>query len=607
MQTTASRTPFIALLPILLSVLLVACGGSSSPGSLSSTPPVAAPPPLPPAAPGSAFETRNSTARFLTQATFGPTPSDLDSLTGTSASAWFVNELAKPASLITPEFDRYRQMQSGGADEQTGFSAETATFAFWTHAVAGNDQLRQRAAFALSEILVVSNGGGEVLSDIPEAVAWYQDILRRNAFGNYRTLLEEVTFAPAMGWYLTYMGNMKADPATGRMPDENYAREILQLFSIGLLELNRDGTQRLGADGQPIETYTNADITGLAKVFTGLEISEPYEESIEDTSGASWQIPMRIVAENHSDAAKRFLGTTIPEFTDAQTSITQALDTIFAHPNVAPFIGRQLIQRMTASAPSPAYVERVAASFEAGSYTLPDGTPVGTGQRGDLSATFAAILFDDEARAPLDGNNNRFGKVREPILRFTAWARAFEANTVTPELTTELWNTAESGALSQHPYRSPSVFNFFRPGYVAPGTESGAQGMTVPELQIVNASSTPGYANFMGYFAFAFTRDADVEELQDIFNDDGIALDPNLARQSFVPDYAAEMALVENREGLVDLIADKLTYGTLRTESRVQIVMALDAIAAAPESDDEFVVHNAIWMVLLAPDFLVQR
>ncbi|MEM9401056.1 MAG: DUF1800 family protein [Pseudomonadota bacterium] len=611
METPTLRSLTGAIGLVLLCTLLAACGGSSSTGPLSTdtlpapTPPPPTPPSSqPPAEPGTAFETRAGTARFLTQATFGPTPADLDTLTGTSASAWFVNQLGQPTSLITPEFDRYRQMQV--SDENNGFSAETATFAFWTHAVSRPDQLRQRAAFALSEILVVSNAGGEVLSDIPEAVAWYQDILRRNAFGNYRTLLEEVTYAPAMGWYLTYMGSMKADPVTGRMPDENYAREILQLFSIGLIELNRDGTPRLGADGQALETYTNADITGLAKVFTGLDISEPYDETIEETSGASWQIPMQIVAANHSDTEKVFLGTTIPPFTDARSSITQALDTIFNHPNVAPFVGRQLIQRMTTSAPSAAYVDRVAATFEAGSFTLPDGTPVGTGQRGDLAATFAAILFDVEARAPL-ADSTTFGKVREPILRITAWARAFDAGTVTPELTTELWNTSEAGALSQHPYRSASVFNFFRPGYIAPGTESGAAGLTVPELQIVNASSTPGYANFIAIFAFALTRETNLEGLRETFADEGINLDPALARQSFVPDYSEELALVGNREALVDLVADKLTYGTLRAESRTQIVAALDAISAMPEVEDEFIVHNAVWMVLLAPDFLVQR
>ncbi|MEM1155284.1 MAG: DUF1800 domain-containing protein [Pseudomonadota bacterium] len=607
------QAPLGYLIVLVLTLMLAGCGGSSSdtiagappPSTGGPTPPPATPPANPPpATPGSAFESRSDTARFLTQASFGPTPADLDTLTGTSASAWFQNEIAKPATLITPEFDRYIAMQAGGRDDITEFSAQVGTFSFWTHAIAGDDQLRQRMAFALSEILVVSDAGGEVLSDIPEAVTWYQDILRRNAFGNYRTLLEEVTYAPAMGWYLTYLGNMKADPVTGRMPDENYAREILQLFSIGLIELNRDGTPRLGANGQPIETYTNADVTGLARVFTGLDFDEPANPSIDDTNGASWQIPMRIVAVNHSDAAKTFLGTTIPEFTDAASSITQALNTIFAHPNLAPFVGRQLIQRFTTSAPSPAYVERVAAAFESGAYTLPDGSTVGTTGRGDLAATVAAILFDEEARSPNAGGSITFGKVREPILRFTAWARAFNVGTVTPELTMELWNTQESSALAQHPYRSASVFNFFRPGYISPGSASGAQGLTAPELQIVNASSMPGYANFMTYFATEGTRETDIQALAELFTNEQINLDPQLARQSFVPNYSEELALVNDPARLVNLVADKLTYGTLSAAARAEIAGVVQLTSPA---DAEARVHTAVLLTLLSPDFLVQR
>ncbi|MEM9172722.1 MAG: DUF1800 domain-containing protein [Pseudomonadota bacterium] len=595
-------------------IFLSACGGSSD-SAFIPEPPVSGPPAPgpapdptpPPAQPGSAFESRNSTARFLTQATFGPTPGELDRLTGTSASAWFRSELNKPASLITPEFARYRMMQQADSDDFTAFAGETATFAFWHHAVAGDDQLRQRVAFALSEILVVSNGGGEVLSDIPEAVAWYQDVLRRNALGNYRTLLEAVTYAPAMGYYLTYMGNAKADPATGQMPDENYAREILQLFSIGLLELNRDGSLRLGASGQPIETYDNADITGLAKVFTGLDIDEPDTTQVDETSGASWQLPMRIVPINHSDAEKSFIGTTIPEFTDARSSITQALDAIFAHPNVAPFISRQLIQRLTTSAPSPTYIDRVAVAFEAGSFMLPDGLRVGAGQRGDLTATIAAILFDDEARTAPVESNTTFGKVREPILRFTAWARAFEVSTVTPELTLELWGTGDSNALAQHPYRASSVFNFFRPGYIAPGSESGAAGLTAPELQIVNASSSPGYANFMNRFVRAEISDEEVAELRQVFADEQVNLDPELARRSFVPDYAGELALVADLPALVDRLADKLTYGSMRGDARQQLVNVLSQYSATPGQDDTDLVHLAVVLMLLSPDFLVQR
>ncbi|MEM1438166.1 MAG: DUF1800 domain-containing protein [Pseudomonadota bacterium] len=610
------RAGHAAILLSLTMALLPGCGGGGS--ESVTTPPVAGPPPSPPppadpgtppppALPGTAFEDRLSTARFLTQATFGPTPADIELLTGTSASAWFVGELNKPTSLIIPEFARYAQYESLPPEAFSEFQGGVTTFAFWLHAVAGDDQLRQRVAFALSQILVVSNGGGEVLSDIPDAVASYQDVLRQHAFGNYRTLLEAVTYAPAMGFYLTYMGNQKADTATGRMPDENYAREILQLFSIGLVELNGDGTRALDPNGQPIETYNNDDITGLARVFTGLNIEPRLENGEEESIRLGWRRPMDIDERIHSDEAKTFLGTTIPAGTNARESITLALDTIFAHPNVGPFIGRQLIQRLTRSNPTPAYVGRVAAAFDAGEYDLPDGTRVGTGQRGDLAATIAAVLFDSEVRAPTALTDTQGGKIREPILRFTAWARAFNVGTVTPELTVELWNTQDSAALAQHPYRAPSVFNFFRPGFVAPGTESGAQGLTAPELQIVNASSTPGYANFMTYFATGEPRYTDPEDLRRLVEDDGLLLDPELARQSFVPDYRTELGLAERPAALVDHLADVLTYGTLRTAQRQEIASFLTQLRDAGFADDEDIVHNAVMLVLLSPDFLVQR
>ena len=212
------------------------------------------------------------------------------------------------------------------------------------------------------------------------------------------------------------------------MPDENYAREILQLFSIGLYELNADGTPRLDGDGKPIETYNNSDITGLARVFTGLDLDVDggFDEEAEDNLGyADSQClmrPMRVFADDHSSLEKQFLGSTIPANTDAQSSISTALDIIFNHPNVGPFIARQLIQRLVTSHPRPAYVARVAMAFDQGSFQLPDGDSVGTGQRGDLAATVAAILFDLEARDSVV-TASTFGKVR-PVLRLTAWARA---------------------------------------------------------------------------------------------------------------------------------------------------------------------------------------
>ncbi|MGB0849554.1 MAG: DUF1800 domain-containing protein, partial [Thiolinea sp.] len=396
--------------------------------------------------PSGDFATLPQTARFLTQATFGPTPTQLDTLTGVSASAWYRAELEKPATLVEPflkDWENRLQVVAiyggtftppdgadNGAEEDDGDAAfdqfreyfnHLNQAGFWKNALRADDQLRQRVAFALSQILVVSDAAGEALNDFPGAMAYYQDVLNRNALGNYRQLLEEVTYAPAMGYWLTYMGNQKGDPATGRIPDENYAREILQLFSIGLVQLNPDGSVQTGANGQPLETYNNDDIAGLARVFTGLDLDLDGGYSLEavdlETYGQTadlWLRPMRRFPERHSTLEKRFLGSVIPANTDAATSISMALDTIFAHPNVGPFIGRQLIQRLVTSAPEPAYIARVSSAFDSGSYSLPDGGVVGSGMRGDLAATVAAVLFDAEARTEPAMQGTQFGKLREP-------------------------------------------------------------------------------------------------------------------------------------------------------------------------------------------------
>ncbi|MEM1141600.1 MAG: DUF1800 family protein [Pseudomonadota bacterium] len=624
---------------VVLCCLLSSCGGGSSgidgggptlampmPDPMPAPAPTPDPPatdpdpvtpPVPPQDPianppegivrdGSVFETANSTRRFLAQSTFGPKPEDVSQLRGGSASAWFINEINKPATLMLDEFERYVSIFQQEGDRSIVYP-EASTFAFWLHSLTGEDQLRQRVAFALSQILVVSNAQDTVLADFAEAIGAFQDILRRNAFANYRTILEEVTYSPAMGFYLTYLGNQKADPATGRVPDENYAREILQLFSIGVLELNADGSLRRAGNGQPIETYDNSDITGLARVFTGLDAEAGAGGGVGDIPRESWTRPMRMYEQNHSTAAKSFLGATIAENTTGRSSITQALDIIFTHPNVGPFIGRQLIQRLTSSSPSAAYVGRVASAFSTGRFALPDGTPVGAGQRGDMAATVAAILFDPEVRLPGSLTNPAGGKVREPILRFTAWARAFNAQTVTPELTQILWDTSEATGLSQHPFRSQSVFNFYRPGYVAPGTQTGAQGLTAPELQIVNASSIPGYSNFMRFFVTGGTTRTNVEELTQIFQTDGFLLDASLATRSFVPDYQSELALANSNTSLVNHLADKLTYGTLRAEHRQEIVNWLNLLPNSTAEDQQTLVHSAVMAMLLAPDFLVQR
>ncbi|MEM9738524.1 MAG: DUF1800 family protein [Pseudomonadota bacterium] len=611
MQQPTPRSLFYLTILSVASVLaLSACsgsGGSEPSNGAVAAPPPSPPPPLPPPPTGTgAFKDAAGTSRFLTQATFGPTAEDVAALTGTSASAWFLAETQKTPSLNVPLLQAIRSQQS---EESGGFLAgQSTTFSFWRNAIEGDDQLRQRMAFALSQLLVVSNFGGEVLTDVPEAVAYYQDVLTRNAFGNYRDLLEEVTYSPAMGHFLTYMGNQKADPATGRMPDENYAREILQLFTIGVVELSPNGEHVLGADGQPIELYDNMDITGLAKVFTGLNINGAFEEPQDFPQ--NWLVPMVIVEEQHSGEPKHFLNCSIAAGTPAAQSLDEALDCIMAHPNVAPFISRQLIQRFTTSDPDPDYVQRVAATFDSGRFSLPDGTSLGDGRKGDLKATLAAVLFDEDARGETALSDPQFGKIREPILRFTHWARAFDADASFPEYGLELYDLSDPSSLSQHPYRARSVFNFYRPGHIAPGTGSGAIGMTVPELQLVNASSTPGYMNFISFWAFGGQSQIPYEELAAELEDIGLSVQRDRLESAFVPDYTDELALANNAGALVDHLDTLLTYSSLSDDTKSAITATLERAPIDGPADTEGLnvrVGTAVLLVMSSPDYLVQR
>ncbi|ALU42398.1 DUF1800 domain-containing protein [Pseudoalteromonas rubra] len=546
------------------------------------------------------FATALTTSRFLQQATFGARPQDLDALTGKSASDWFKAQLKLPPSLIMPVVSKFTPPPTA-EDDFNALYIESTSVAFWRNAIAGEDQLRQRMAFALSELLVVSNAGGEELTDIPEAVASYQDILIQHAFGNYRELLEAVTYAPAMGFYLTYMGNLKGDEATGRMPDENYARELLQLFTVGVVALNPDGTEQQDEHGATKELYNNQDITGLARVFTGLDMNYDMSEELEINEFA---LPMTVYPENHSEKSKTFLGTTIAAGTGPKASVTQALDHIFAHPNLPPFVAKQLIQRLVTSNPSPGYVTRVGTAFSNGRTTLPDGTSVGDGRRGDLTATLAAILFDPDARA---NATERGGKIREPILRFTQWARAFAVKNITPEYQEMLWDTRDASMLGQHPYRSPSVFNFFRPGYVAPGSVSAANGMVAPELQITNASTITGYANFMTYYITGLQQEVDVEELQVIYDEENIPLNAQNAAESFLASYDTELALTADLGALIDRLDLLLCAGQLSATSKQSIQDILQTVTQNDDAEPLRIVHQAILLVMTSPDYLVQK
>jgi len=579
---------------LVLTLVLAACGGGGSGGSDPAAQPSVPPPAPPPEAPPPGQQPLNETeaTRFLSQATFGPSPRAVETLVDSGLESWFLAELKKPPSLHLqtvlagfPEDGQFLDDNGNPLPEVVSLTSDSV----WRTAIEGDDQLRQRMAFALSQILVVSANSDLIRA--PQTVAHYADILTLGAFGNYRDLLEEVTYSPAMAVYLTYLRNQKADPETGRVPDENYARELLQLFTIGLAELNPDGTPVTDTGGAEVEIYDNDDITGLAKVFTGLSFDGvPFGASLRQVPLEAFHSPLAAFENFHSPEAKVFLDTHIPAGTGATESIDMALDAIFAHPNVGPFIGRQLIQRFVTSAPDPAYVARVTAAFDAGRYTLPSGTEVGDGRRGDLGATIAAVLFDTRARDTQARQAPDFGKLREPVLRFTHWARAFEVNSADASNETALRDTSSPQALAQHPYLSPSVFNFYRPAFIALGTATGDAGLTAPELQITNATSLVGYPNFVTGYAF---EAAPVER-------------PGLPA-SFVPDYGEEAALADDAEALVTHLDRKLAHGTLRPATRQRIVDILQFLDADTDQGRLMRARVASVLVMSTPEYIVLR
>lgn len=548
--------------------------------------------------------TRQEAARFLTQATFGPTESDVDRVMAIGYQPW-INEQIQ-ATPTTPTHRAYWQQRNAAImalNPRMRANAIDVTNSFWRHTISGQDQLRQRMAFALSQIFVVSLADS-CGADQSEGVAAYLDMLHQRAFGSYRELLEAVSLHPIMGCYLSHLRNQKEDPLTGRVPDENYAREIMQLFSIGLHQLNMDGTPRLDGSGRMIETYGPADVSGLAKVFTGFSWDCPgwpqdrcFRWGDRDGDYAKspnqWTAPMRGYPQFHSTSEKRFLNVVIPPQStpDPNTSLRVALDALAAHPNVAPFISKQIIQRFVTSNPSPAYVQRVATTFKNSGL--------------NFGVLIRAVLTDPEART-MAAANTHAGKVREPILRFTALLRAYGATSDTGHYLVGL-TSDPARTLGQSPMMAPSVFNFYRPGYMPPGTNTAAAGVVSPEQQLLHETSAAGYVNFMrntiamgigtrGHTGTASRPDVNLE-----FN-----TNPN----------SGTLVLADNPSALVESINQKLMYGTMPADRKDEIAAAIATVdyraANNPTTEQIFNtrqrrVWGAMLLTVAMPEYQVQQ
>ena len=516
----------------------------------------AAPPALPAGAPGTA-----GAARLLAQATFGPLQSEVDALATSSFDAWINAQLALP--FTSHRVAALADLAAFGGNTDGTMNAANRQAAWFKTVLTAPDQLRQRVAFALSELFVVSDAS---LAQ-PEGLAHYYDLLGNGAFGNFRTLLENVTLSPMMGSYLSSLRSGKATATTS--PDENYAREVMQLFTIGLNRLQPDGTLQLDSGGLPIPTYTQATITEMARVFTGWGYPSTNLNAFR-SAPADYYSPLQQFPAFHDTAAKTIVdGVVLPAGQTGAQDLKATLDALFSHPSCGPFICRQLIQRLVTSNPSPAYVYRVAQVF----------ANDGTGVRGNLAAVVRALLTDYEARSASVTANAGYGKLREPLLRVTNLLRSFGGSSTSgryPIANPEV-------ALGQAALRSPTVFNFFPPAYVLPGPLAAA-GLVAPEFEITNATTAISVPNSLrGYVFFSATPAAS-------------ALTLNLA---------SEQALAATPAALLDHLSAVLCGGNLPAAARTRITTALAALPVAATPLER--AQTALLLVATAPAGAVQH
>ncbi len=509
--------------------------------------------------------------RFLAQASFGPTDISVADVMARGRTAWLAGQFTLPSSDFTgvpyvdPDASKGCPAGSAATCKRDNYSLFPVQVQFFANAINQPDQLRQRTALALSEILVVS---GNVIK-LPNAMANYQRIFLRNAFGNFRDVLKEVTLSPAMGRFLNMANNDKPNPAKGIEPNENYAREVLQLFSIGLSQLNLDGSVQLDGKGQPIPSYDQDTVEGFAHAFTGWTYAPRPGATKNKFGNPSYYDAQMIAFDDHHDKGTKKLlsGTVLPGGQSAQADIEAAVDNIFNHANVGPFIGRQLIQQLVTANPSPAYVQRVATAFNGGPRN----------KRGDMKAVLTAILTDAEAASPQAPAS--FGKLREPILQLTHLVRAMGG------VSDGVWLRSQAASLGQTVYSPASVFNFFPPDYDLPDNPS----LDGPAFGVFNASA-----------AFKLSG-----VLQTALNGKGVAADATVAGAIGTKiDLTRWQALAATPTSLVAEINRVLFAG--RASAALQAAL-LKAAQIAPATKPLDRAKAALFLAAMSPEYLVEN
>ena len=536
---------------------------------------------------------RMEAARFLTQASMGYNQADIDSVLSKGYADWIADQISMPYSTMYSDVeavnaDIFNLYVQYGLDTNSIFAGYNHfNYAWYTRIMTQEDYLRQRVAWALSQIMVVSANsdiGGNALN-----MATYYDMLMNNAFGNYRDLLNDVAHHVCMGYFLSHLNNPKADPAYNLVPDENFAREIMQLFSIGLMELNQDGTPKLDSNGDIIPTYNNNDIKELAKVFTGMhpgEINmyvwwtdEPYFGL--GMWGADTRFPMIFDEDEHEQSAKYLFDSTlvIPANQLGEDDLQMVIDTLFNHPNTAPFISYRLIQRLVKSNPSPAYIQRIADVFDDN----------GNGERGDLGAVITAILLDEEARNCDSRQEYDHGILLEPLFRYTHIMKGLELTAADGRYYnpgSDFNDDLRNGLLF-----SPTVFNFYRPDHQPIGTFADSN-RVAPEYQIHNAVTSVNYINKINQWI--------------VWN--GLWwswLDEYFGINAPELDYSPYLLDTDDPDVFIDKMDILFTRGDLTDQQREVI---REAMLQQVWGDYQYNrVQMGLYLMLISPDFTVTR
>ena len=534
-------------------------------------------------------------SRFLFQAAFGGKKAEVETLAETlDFEAWIDNQIALTPTTVTEQLEDiwaelYQLYIDNGIAEEDIYGPNHIPFnySWWQNLMDKEDQLRMKLAYMLSELLVVSADNSDIYQ-YGDGLADFYDIFMNHAFGNYKDILMEVSLHPLMGFYLSHLDNPKAIPEENIFPDENYAREILQLFSIGLYELNMDGSRKLDSNGEEIPTYTNDHIKELAKVFTGLGAGAVDEQAQEYETepyfgmgfwGADKVTPMAMYEDFHEPGEKSLLGVeTIPAGQSGMQDIEDAIDFIFNHDNVGPFLARRFIQRLVKSNPSPEYIERVALTFNDN----------GAGERGDMAAVVKAILLDTEARDCIPMLQDFSGRLRAPTTKYTHIAKSLDLDSPLGRY----WNQGYAYWLSTWhlPMHAPSVFNFYLPDH-APNNTFIDNNIVAPEFQIHNTQIATSYINQVAdwtlYNNFMYSWEQD---------------DPVV---NIITDPLESLA--EETEKLLNELDILFTHGQLSDETRGYLRDAIEPLHASNGYNNLDRVKMILSLFFISADYNIMR